>query len=517
MLGTQGCCFAHFSGATCSQSQNRAASSKDVFGGRKLTQFSTPGRHSGTRQLHVYPHYSPKQTRTEAHSSTWHSGVGPHGWRTWRRPLEDPSRNICAASANEIFKLDRDEPVKTKGVITQRRTLGNRLTFLDLTTDEDQAMQLKCLFSVPAVVKHGVAVEARGHWMVDSKPAVGRRTLEVMEDPIGLKVVPVRGDGDSKEEKALQAEGPGLAVARPESGVRDGRLCKQWLLLGNCGDPECMQRHDAGSAELIRVRNSRSRAEQRSAQDVSAEADPDDPHNAQNKRAKSANDRIFADWIVDTFGREALARGGVADIAGGKGLLSFELHVRHGIACTLVEPRPCYMTNHWLAKYRAMRRVGAVRSPKSAEHQAWQRAEQWMSVTSQEESAGPGAEPRLFAAKLPAPRAEDQVAAFRHARAEFGGHQGDMTAVAVAECAVLIGMHPDEVTEAIVDAALRLDKPFAVVPCCVFTSLFPERRLHDGGPVKTYTDLVTYLKQKDPSIQIDYLPFKGRNRVLYRQ
>ena len=44
-------------------------------------------------------------------------------------------------------------------------------------------------------------------------------------------------------------------------------------------------------------------------------------------------------------------------------------------------------------------------------------------------------------------------------------------------CALVVGLHPDEATDAIVDAALAAGKPFAVVPCCVFPSLFPHRRL----------------------------------------
>jgi hypothetical protein len=39
--------------------------------------------------------------------------------------------------------------------------------------------------------------------------------------------------------------------------------------------------------------------------------------------------------------------------------------------------------------------------------------------------------------------------------------------------AVVCGMHPDGATEFIVDLALALDKPFAVVPCCVFGREFP--------------------------------------------
>lgn len=32
----------------------------------------------------------------------------------------------------------------------------------------------------------------------------------------------------------------------------------------------------------------------------------------------------------------------------------------------------------------------------------------------------------------------------------------------------VVGMHPDQATDAIVDFALACSKPFAVVPCCVF-------------------------------------------------
>ena len=38
----------------------------------------------------------------------------------------------------------------------------------------------------------------------------------------------------------------------------------------------------------------------------------------------------------------------------------------------------------------------------------------------------------------------------------------------------------DEATEPIIDAALRFGRPFAVVPCCVFPRLFPQRELPRG-------------------------------------
>ncbi len=46
-------------------------------------------------------------------------------------------------------------------------------------------------------------------------------------------------------------------------------------------------------------------------------------------------------FLIDTFGREILARGsGVLDIGGGRGDLSFELVNLNNIRATIVDPRP---------------------------------------------------------------------------------------------------------------------------------------------------------------------------------
>ena len=58
-----------------------------------------------------------------------------------------------------------------------------------------------------------------------------------------------------------------------------------------------------------------------------------------------------------------------------------------------------------------------------------------------------------------------------------GGGGGAVVSGVVRHCLALVGMHPDEATEAIVDAALALQRPFAVLPCCVLPQLFPDRRL----------------------------------------
>jgi len=105
----------------------------------------------------------------------------------------------------------------------------------------------------------------------------------------------------------------------------------------------------------------------------------------------------------------------------------------------------------------------------------------------------------------------------------------------------LVGLHPDEPTEDIVDAAWLLGKPCAVVPCCVFPSLFPHRRARapaasaaacsdaeagvlvaaaaaadSGALVVTYPQFMQYLEAKcDGQMQRAYLGMEGRNRVLF--
>ena len=83
-------------------------------------------------------------------------------------------------------------------------------------------------------------------------------------------------------------------------------------------------------------------------------------------------------------------------------------------------------------------------------------------------------------------------------------------------CSVVVGMHADQATGLIVDLALRLGKPFAVVPCCTYSGEFPQRRTPGGGLVRTYEELIQWLVAKDPArISVAALPFEGHNRVVY--
>ena len=86
----------------------------------------------------------------------------------------------------------------------------------------------------------------------------------------------------------------------------------------------------------------------------------------------------------------------------------------------------------------------------------------------------------------------------------------------LADCSIVVGLHPDQATGDIVEYALGANKPFAIVPCCTFHHHFNHRRLPSGRPVKSYQDLVEWLLAKDPRIKTDTLPsVGGRNLVLH--
>ena len=85
----------------------------------------------------------------------------------------------------------------------------------------------------------------------------------------------------------------------------------------------------------------------------------------------------------------------------------------------------------------------------------------------------------------------------------------------LSECDLFVGMHPDQPTELIIDCAFELNIPFCVVPCCVYPSLFPNRKISTGQGVKRYKSFIQYLLEKNDRIQSKALDFQGRNVVLY--
>lgn len=124
-----------------------------------------------------------------------------------------------------------------------------------------------------------------------------------------------------------------------------------------------------------------------------------------------------------TYGAEALRAGGVCDVGGGHGDVSVRLWCDHGIPCTVIEPRPVGLKRRQRkqVKQRGVEGVGRLMCEMQAGRRSGDRAHE-----ESEEKA------RL--------------------RERLEG------------CALIIGMHPDEATDAIVDVAHEYGKPFACVP-----------------------------------------------------
>lgn len=62
----------------------------------------------------------------------------------------------------------------------------------------------------------------------------------------------------------------------------------------------------------------------------------------------------------------------------------------------------------------------------------------------------------------------------------------------VQAASLLVGLHPDQAAESIVRFATNTRKPFAIVPCCVYSNepQFRARRLRDGTRVTSYEHLL---------------------------
>ena len=229
----------------------------------------------------------------------------------------------------------------------------------------------------------------------------------------------------------------------------------------------------------------------------------------------------------------ASAQGsGVLDVAGGKGAIAVALIERHGISATVIDPLTRRGTAKGAGKKRARPRIIATpfsfepEKMSAPEASVWAEAKCSVRVSNSDRSARTGAA-AAHAENIPDC---DQSSSASDALA--------LVASLLKSCACVVAMHPDEATDSVMDAALACNKPFAVVPCCVFASKFSSRRLparnlqagpdmlsdvagddrsapKPSRPVETYEELLEYLEAKHPRIERAFLPFEGRRVVLF--
>eukprot|EP01130_Rhizamoeba_saxonica_P007612 TRINITY_DN3078_c0_g1_i2.p1 TRINITY_DN3078_c0_g1~~TRINITY_DN3078_c0_g1_i2.p1 ORF type:complete len:304 (-),score=41.99 TRINITY_DN3078_c0_g1_i2:610-1521(-) len=240
-------------------------------------------------------------------------------------------------------------------------------------------------------------------------------------------------------------------------------------------------------------------------------------------RAKAG---IFRRWLIDTFGK-AILQSGLIEVAGGKGELSFELVNLNGIPCTVIDPRPLdcsRFVNRLLAGYYHKNQVFLsyidnkdvptepnVHLPNSLrlffESPLWENS--WDSNESNLSD--------MYTRSLNIEWTDKGlVDTYETIGIPKEWPNWNTIQQILDNCGIIVGLHPDQAVEAIVDFALARDKPFAVIPCCTYHKQFPGRNWK-GKPLKKYNDLCDYLLAKDYRIQQEVLPFEGKNRVLYLQ
>ena len=68
---------------------------------------------------------------------------------------------------------------------------------------------------------------------------------------------------------------------------------------------------------------------------------------------------------------------------------------------------------------------------------------------------------------------------------------------------VIIGLHPDEATDDIIEMSMKYFKPFICVPCCVFPNKFPNRKLKSSGKtVRQHDELIEYIMEKAREVNL---------------
>jgi Methyltransferase domain len=215
-----------------------------------------------------------------------------------------------------------------------------------------------------------------------------------------------------------------------------------------------------------------------------------DPNRTRHGATNQHKMKDFVRWIIRMF--DLQPRDVILDVAGGKGELAARLIMCHNMVVTLVDPRRTNIASVY-------EKTVVPRLPRK-----WQ---------------------DRIAEKLKANSSfvEETVnASFRKFDLYFTNESvrtEESLTQAIIQCDLLVGMHADSATECIIDVALQYQKPFVVVPCCVFPNLFQQRFLwNDDGhkiQVRSYEQFCVYLLQKDARFLRSILPFDGRNIAIW--
>lgn len=365
-----------------------------------------------------------------------------------------------------VMASGEDEERSVSGTVTSRRRLGKKLCF--------------CTLQPPGPHPPLTLMFKEAYFQHDSSPTSFPSGAQALRDQDSLHATvqlapPMLSSDDSADvwvvlqwtvlraqqpsDAPTPARGMGQLFRKRDLKGRQGALCRPWSL-GHCPNPRCDFRHQFASdiernhAEALKSRreNNLHHAAEEMLEYMGEQLQDED------LLPKKARGVALAAFLIQTYTREWLCEGsGVLDVAGGNGCLANAL-AELGVPCTVVDPYD--------------RREAAKQREKGGR--------------------------------------------YRQLKEEFNDLFVDHHQELMASVSVLVGLHPDQPTGDICDWGIRLGKPFVVVPCCTYTSLFPDRRLLDGSAVETTNHLVRFIQEKAPEkVRITHLKFEGRNKVLY--
>ncbi|KAF9973172.1 hypothetical protein BGZ73_003611 [Actinomortierella ambigua] len=401
------------------------------------------------------------------------------------------------------------------------------------------------------------------------EPWQGKHTFQPVPGSAEIHTAPSRHHSQQQKRPhpnpkpdATTPKRPGDATDNQESSTR--QPCKFWLNSGKCNKENCDLWHERDIAKLKIAR--RQWVEERIQAKRQISHHTDDPHRSTTKHQHRERSLHFAQWLIQTFSRTRLSTGtGVLDIAGGRGDLSFELQTRQGIPSTIIDPKPekgfRKWQQRWLNEFKKRTATVAMTDPKTRrERNAMDITEpspkekEAVEEEGEEEESDEEGEEDGDEGGTSIEKTLEALVPTKHEyplQTTSAGRIQAMMDEDLVKChqdlfdhaSILVGLHPDQATEPIVRMALRLGKPFAIIPCCVFSRENPHRRLpripqeavtvdskqqqeqdtaendeekdKTTRPVTSYDDFVQWLMTLHPDIKTTWLNFEGMNRVVY--
>jgi hypothetical protein len=211
--------------------------------------------------------------------------------------------------------------------------------------------------------------------------------------------------------------------------------------------------------------------------------------------------KVFVKWLMDNFNVEssycsdgpssAGPQQHILDVAGGRGEVAARLTMCHRQRVVMVDPRPANIVDCF----------ESLVLPKIPN--------KWQKSLEQQRSNNPN-----FVKEVIDARFGQLVTTFDDASVASSMELQE----AIKNASLILGLHADGATEAIVDAALKYQKPFVVVPCCVFPNFFQSRTIVEDDkevPVRSHHQFCKYLVGKDPRFGMEELAFAGRNVAIW--